>query len=46
MPSRRDAEGAMETSSGVLLPLLRDHLIKSWPDVTEKVIAEMQQEPR
>lgn len=44
MPSRRDSEGAMETSSGLLLPLLRDHLIKGWPDVTEKVIAEMQKE--
>ena len=46
MPSRRDSEGAMETSSGELLPLLRDHLIKGWPDVTEQVIAEMREETR
>jgi hypothetical protein len=46
MPSRRDAEGAMQTSSGELHPLLRDHLIKGWPDVTERVIAEMHKEPR
>ncbi len=42
MPSRRDSQGAMETTSGELLPLLRDHLIQGWPDVTERVIAEMQ----
>jgi hypothetical protein len=33
MPSRRDLEGAMETAEGKLLPLLRDHYIKVWPDL-------------
>jgi len=45
MPSRRDAQGAMETTSGVLTPLLRDHFIRGWPDATERVIGEMQDDP-
>jgi Cytochrome c554 and c-prime len=46
MPSRRDAEVTLDTSSGVLLPLLRDHLIQVWADVTERVVAEMEAETR
>lgn len=39
MPSRRDAAGAMQTSTGdFLLPMLRDHYIKGWPDATEAVL--------
>jgi hypothetical protein len=38
MPSRRDVEDAMQTSVGELLPLLRDHYIKVWPDVTQQVL--------
>lgn len=38
MPSRRDVEGAMQTSEGALLPLLRDHFIKVWPDVGQDVL--------
>jgi cytochrome c554/c'-like protein len=38
MPSRRDVDDAMQTSAGELLPLLRDHYIKVWPDVTQQVM--------
>ena len=34
MPSRRDAEVSAAAESGTLLPLLRDHLIGIWPDVS------------
>jgi hypothetical protein len=37
MPSRRDVEGVMETAEGQLLPLLRDHYIKVWPDVSQQL---------
>jgi hypothetical protein len=36
MPSRRDVEGAMQTTEGQLLPLLRDHYIKVWPDLARQ----------
>ena len=42
MPSRRDVEGAMQTTEGQLLPLLRDHYIKVWPDLTQPVLKKMQ----
>lgn len=39
MPSRRDAKGRIQTSSDeVLLPLVRDHHIKGWPDATESIL--------
>jgi hypothetical protein len=41
MPSKRDAMGGMETTDGILLPLLRDHYIKGWPDATQAVLKEM-----
>jgi hypothetical protein len=34
MPSRRDVQGAMQTAEGELLPLLRDHYINVWPEVS------------
>jgi hypothetical protein len=37
MPSRRDAEGVMQTTEGDLLPLLRDHFIKVWPETSQQV---------
>jgi hypothetical protein len=37
MPSRRDVEGVMQTTEGDLLPLLRDHFIKAWPEAVEQV---------
>lgn len=37
MPSRRDVEGVMQTTQGDLLPLLRDHFIKVWPEVSQQV---------
>jgi Cytochrome c554 and c-prime len=41
MPSRRDMEGAMQTTEGNLLPLLRDHYIKVWPDVAQQVMKKL-----
>ena len=40
MPSRRDQEGAMQTSSGTVLPLLRDHLIQRSAEATAAVLSE------
>ena len=37
MPSRRDAEVSAASGSKNLLPLLRDHLIGIWPDVSVRV---------
>ena len=42
MPSRRDLEGAMQTSGEALLPLLRDHYIKVWPEVTKEFLKQSQ----
>jgi hypothetical protein len=41
MPSRRDSHGAMQTSEGQKLPLLRDHYIKVWPDVAQQVLGSL-----
>jgi len=38
MPSRLHVQEAMQTSEGELLPRLRDHYIKVWPDVSQTVI--------
>ena len=37
MPSRRDVEGAMQTTQGDVLPLLRDHYIRIAPELTSPV---------
>ncbi len=41
MPSRRDKEGSMQTPDGELLPLLRDHFVKVWPDISRQIVEEM-----
>jgi hypothetical protein len=41
MPSRRDVEGVMQTPEGELLPSLRDHYIKVWPEVAEQVLSKI-----
>ena len=41
MPSRRDVEGVMQTPEGELLPSLRDHYIKVWPEVAEQVLSKV-----
>lgn len=44
MPSRRDSMGGMATKGGVIAPLLRDHYIKPWDDVTQRVLEELEQD--
>lgn len=44
MPSRRDAQGVMETPEGDLLPLLRDHYIEAKPAATQQIVEELRAE--
>jgi hypothetical protein len=37
MPARRDAQVQMETTSGNVQALLRDHLIGRWPETAAEV---------
>jgi hypothetical protein len=37
MPSRRDAEVTSQGANGATMPLLRDHLIGIWPDVSRSI---------
>jgi hypothetical protein len=41
MPSRRDAEGAMQTPQGAQFPLLRDHFIRVWPELTDQTLKKL-----
>ena len=44
MPSRRDQVGALQTETGALQPLLRDHFIGHWPDATQQILHELKAE--
>jgi hypothetical protein len=45
MAAKRDATGRMETREGELLPKLRDHYIRIWPELSKSISESLRSKP-